>query len=101
MQFRLRDGRTIPVEMHKSKVVQTIKLLPAEDRLEAIRGAGFNTFLLRSGDVFLDMLTDSGTNAISDNQQGASMCSDDAYAGSESFYRLTDAVRKPLRSPRS
>ena len=94
MQFTLRDGRTIPVEMHKSKVVQTIRLLPAKERLEAIRRAGFNTFLLRSGEVFLDMLTDSGTNAISDNQQGASMCSDDAYAGSESFYRLTEAVKR-------
>lgn len=94
MEFRLRDGRTIPVEMHKSKVVQKINLLSPEARLNSIRQAGFNTFLLRSGDVFLDMLTDSGTNAVSDCQQGATMCSDDAYAGSESFYRLTDAVKK-------
>ncbi len=94
MEFRLRDGRTIPVEMHKSKVVQKINLLSPEERLKSIREAGFNTFLLRSGDVFLDMLTDSGTNAVSDCQQGATMCSDDAYAGSESFYRLTDIVKK-------
>ncbi len=94
MEFRLRDGRTIPVEMHKSKVIQKINLLSPEARLNSIRQAGFNTFLLRSGDVFLDMLTDSGTNAVSDCQQGATMCSDDAYAGSESFYRLTDAVKK-------
>ncbi len=94
MEFRLRDGRTIPVEMHKSKVVQKINLLSPDKRLKSIREAGFNTFLLRSGDVFLDMLTDSGTNAVSDCQQGATMCSDDAYAGSESFYRLTDAVKK-------
>lgn len=94
MEFRLRDGRTIPVEMHKSKVVQKINLLSPEQRLKSIREAGFNTFLLRSGDVFLDMLTDSGTNAVSDCQQGATMCSDDAYAGSESFYRLTDVVKK-------
>ncbi|HOA15273.1 MAG TPA: tryptophanase [Bacillota bacterium] len=94
MEFKLRDGRTIPVEMHKSKVVQTIKLLPAKDRLKAMQNAGFNTFLLRSGDVFIDMLTDSGTNAISDIQQGATMCSDDAYAGSESFYRLADEVKR-------
>jgi len=90
----LRDGRTIPVEMHKAKVVQTMKLLAPDERLKSIRGAGFNTFLLRSGDVFLDMLTDSGTNAVSDCQQGATMCSDDAYAGSESFYRLMDAVKQ-------
>jgi tyrosine phenol-lyase len=94
MEFKLRDGRTIPLEMHKAKVVQTIKLLPAKDRLKAMREAGFNTFLLRSGEVFLDMLTDSGTNAVSDRQLGATMCADDAYAGSESFYRLTDAVKK-------
>lgn len=94
MEFRLRDGRTIPVEMHKSKVIQKINLLSPEARLNSIRQAGFNTFLLRSGDVFLDMLTDSGTNAVSDCQQVATMCSDDAYAGSESFYRLTDAVKK-------
>lgn len=94
MEFKLRDGRTIPVEMHKTKVVQTINLLSPDKRLASIREGGFNTFLLRSGDVFLDMLTDSGTNAVSDCQQGATMCSDDAYAGSESFYRLMDAVKQ-------
>lgn len=92
MQFKLKDGRIIPVEMHKNKVVQKINLPSPASRLAAIREAGFNTFLLRSGDVFLDMLTDSGTNATSDIQQGATMCSDDAYAGSESFMRLTEVV---------
>jgi len=61
-----------------------------------MEGAGYNTFLLRTRDVFLDMLTDSGTNAMSDNQLGAMMASDDAYAGSESFYRLQDAVKDVL-----
>ena len=58
----------------------------------AIEEAGYNTFLLRSRSIFLDMLTDSGTNAMTDNQLAAMMQSDDAYAGSESFYRLEDAV---------
>ena len=62
-----------------------------------MRRAGYNTFLLRSRDVFLDMLTDSGTNAMSDNQLAAMMVSDDAYAGWESFYKLADAVRGRLR----
>jgi tryptophanase len=78
--------------MHKVRIVQKVRLAPARERLRAIEEAGYNTFLLRSRDLFLDMLTDSGTNAMSDNQLAAMMQSDDAYAGSESFYRLLDAV---------
>jgi tryptophanase len=80
--------------MHKVRIVQKVRLAPACERLKAIDEAGYNTFLLRSRDIFLDMLTDSGTNAMSDNQQAAMMQSDDAYAGSESFYRLLDSVRE-------
>jgi tryptophanase len=80
--------------MHKVRIVQKTRLAPARERLKAIEEAGYNTFLLRSRDLFLDMLTDSGTNAMSDNQQAAMMQSDDAYAGSESFYRLLDSVRE-------
>jgi len=79
--------------MHKVRVVQKVRLPAAAERLEAIQNAGYNTFLLRTRDLFLDMLTDSGTNAMTDNQQAAMMQADDAYAGSESFYRLQDAVR--------
>ncbi|MEN6532794.1 MAG: tryptophanase [Bryobacteraceae bacterium] len=93
MSVRLSDGREIPIEMHKVKIVQKIHLVPVEDRLKAMEEAGYNTFLLRSKDVFLDMLTDSGTNAMSDNQLGAMMVADDAYAGSESFYKLKAAVK--------
>ncbi|MEN6607768.1 MAG: beta-eliminating lyase-related protein, partial [Bryobacteraceae bacterium] len=93
MSVRLSDGREIPIEMHKVKIVQKIHLVPVEDRLKAMEEAGYNTFLLRSRDVFLDMLTDSGTNAMSDNQLGAMMVADDAYAGSESFYKLKAAVK--------
>ena len=94
MSIRLSDGSEIPIEMHKVRIVQKVRLAPARERLKAIEEAGYNTFLLRSRDLFLDMLTDSGTNAMSDNQQAAMMQSDDAYAGSESFYRLLDSVRE-------
>jgi len=94
MSIRLSDGTEIPIEMHKVRIVQKTRLAPARERLKATEEAGYNTFLLRSRDIFLDMLTDSGTNAMSDNQQAAMMQSDDAYAGSESFYRLLDSVRE-------
>src|SRR5271157_176580 len=94
MSIRLSNGTEIPIEMHKVRIVQQTRLSPARERLAAIEDAGYNTFLLRSRDIFLDMLTDSGTNAMSDNQLAAMMQSDDAYAGSESFYRLLDAVKE-------
>ena len=62
------SGDATPLEMHKVRVVQKLNLLPIEERRDCIYGAGFNTFLLMNKDVFLDMLTDSGTNAMSDNQ---------------------------------
>jgi tyrosine phenol-lyase len=71
-----------------------VRLVPARERLQAMDAAGYNTFQLRTRDIFLDMLTDSGTNAMTDNQQAAMMQADDAYAGSESFYRLADAVKE-------
>src|SRR5512137_2970799 len=93
MSIRLSDGRVIPMEMHKVRIVQKTTLPPIGDRLAAIAEAGYNTFLLPTRHIFLDMLTDSGTNAMSDNQLGAMMVSDDAYAGSESFYKLEAAVK--------
>ncbi|MDX9746848.1 MAG: tryptophanase [Syntrophales bacterium] len=94
MFITLTDGRRIPMEMHRVKIVQKLNLLPASERLKCLRAVGYNTFLLPSREVFLDMLTDSGTNAMSDNQLAAMMVADDAYAGSESFYKLADAVRE-------
>jgi tryptophanase len=82
------------MEMHRIKIVQRMQLLPATQRLECLRAVGYNTFLLPSREVFLDMLTDSGTNAMSDNQLAAMMVADDAYAGSESFYKLARVVKK-------
>lgn len=94
MGIRLSDGREIPMEMHKVKIVQKTNLIPARERLQAMGEAGYNTFLLRTRDIFLDMLTDSGTNAMSDNQLAAMMVADDAYAGSESYYKLCKAVKE-------
>ncbi|MCL2787019.1 MAG: tryptophanase [Micrococcales bacterium] len=88
------SGETFPLEMHKVRIIQKLTLLPVEERLRAIEGAGYNTFLLENRDVFLDMLTDSGVNAMSDRQQAAMLVADDAYAGSETFTRLHDKLRE-------
>jgi len=90
----MRNGEELPLEMHKVKIVQRIDLKPVEHRLQAIDEAGNNTFLLRNRDVFLDMLTDSGVNAMSNLQQSAMLTADDCYAGSESFYRLEAELKK-------
>jgi len=98
-QIRFASGEFVPLEMHKVRVVQKLNLLPVEARLQAMEQAGFNTFLLRNHDVFLDMLTDSGTNAMSDQQLAAMMVADDAYAGSASFERLQEAVEEVFGTP--
>ncbi len=89
-------GENIPLELHKVRVVQKLHLVPIERRLAALEEGGYNTFRLSTTDVFLDMLTDSGTNAMSDNQLAAMMQADDAYAGSQSFVRLHKAVEDVL-----
>lgn len=96
MLLKLYDGREIPVEMHKVRMVQSVSLVPARRRLQAMKEAGFNTFLLKTKDIFMDMLTDSGVNAMSDNQWAAFMNADDAYAGSMTFYEFADAVKDVL-----
>jgi len=82
--------------MHKVRIVQKTTLPPIRQRLRAMEEAGYNTFLLRTRDLFIDMLTDSGTNAMSDNQLASMMVSDDAYAGGESYYKMLDAVKDVL-----
>ena len=84
----------VPMEMHKVRVVQKLHLLPVEERLAKIKEAGNNTFLLQNRDVFMDMLTDSGVNAMSDNQVAAMGIADDSYAGSETCNRLIDAIEE-------
>ena len=96
MSIRLSSGEEIPIEMHKARMVQKIQLVPVEERLRAIEEAGYNTFLLKTKDIFLDMLTDSGVNAMSDNQFAGMMKADDAYAGSMTFYEFAKAVEDVL-----
>ena len=97
MNVRLSNGKEIPVEMHKVRIVQKTSLVPIAERLRALEEGGYNTFALRTRDIFLDMLTDSGTNAMSDNQLAAMMVSDDAYAGGESYYKLKAAIKDVLQ----
>ncbi|MEA4883566.1 MAG: tryptophanase [Clostridia bacterium] len=89
---RFFTGEHVPLEMHKVRIVQKLSLPCIERRLEAITEAGNNTFLLQNCDIFLDMLTDSGVNAMSDQQMAAMMVADDSYAGSATFTRLENKL---------
>lgn len=93
-EIKFYKNTPVPLELHRIEIVKQLSLLPVKERLSKMKEAGFNTFQLHNGDIFMDMLTDSGVNAMSNKQLAAMMQPDDAYAGSETFFRMQDKLNE-------
>lgn len=96
---RYIEGIKMFLPPYKTKMVEPIRELAKEERIKKIRKAGYNLFFLKSDDVTIDLLTDSGTGAMSENQWAALMQADESYAGSTSFARLEKAIKDILGFP--
>ena len=88
------DLKKYPAEPFKIKVVEPVAMTSKEERIEAAKVAGYNTFNLKSENCYIDLLTDSGTNAMSDHQWAGMMIGDEAYAGSRNWLFLEETIKE-------